>query len=187
MRGSYWLGAVGELEVFTTPLALAAAVLGGVVVFGHAASTGSVDSTATTSSGLASCNEENPYLAVTAYVSYRESNRRTVVAVRDSFPERWDRDAGTGIGGIVLAREPQTGNVHGLAVEPKMGLVYTSAYFKALTSFGPAGPGGIYRITVDPHRVEAWLSIPAGIDPHDLDASGATASTWVGRTSTRSH
>jgi len=105
------------------------------------------------------------------------------VAVRDSFPEEWDTDAGTGIGGIILARSPQTGNVHGLAVEPKMGLVYTSAYFKAMTSFGPAGPGGIYRITVDPHRVEEWLSIPAGIDPHDLDAGGPAASTWLGRTS----
>lgn len=185
MRGSYWLGAVGELMVFTTPLALAAGVLGGVVVFGHAVFTGSVHSTATTTSILASCNEENPYLAVTAYVRYHVPDRRTVVAVRDSFPEDWDRDAGTGIGGIVLARESQTGNVHGLAVDPKMGLVYTSAYFKALTSFGPAGPGGIYRITVDPHRVEAWMSIPAGMDPHDLGVlpEDPDAPTWVGRTS----
>lgn len=61
MRGSYWLGAVGELMVFTTPLALAAGVLGGAVVFGHAARDGSADSTVTTSM-LASCNEENPEL-----------------------------------------------------------------------------------------------------------------------------
>ncbi|EFA75293.1 colossin D [Heterostelium album PN500] len=57
----------------------------------------------------------------------------------------------TGLNGqkTVMAKHKDTGAVNGVTYRPESGDTYVSAYWKDRSGFGPAGTGGIYRITQD--------------------------------------
>ena len=82
------------------------------------------------------------------------------------------------VGPTSIARHRDIGSVMGVAHRTQDDRYFTAAFLKRASGFGPAGPGGIYRI--DPNgtlgsNTEVWATIPgAGTDPHDLDpGSGA--------------
>ena len=106
---------------------------------------------------------DNPWLVTTCFnrgISY--DGEPAIVAFRDT-PDDSDHHS--------LATSGQIGSVYGLAYHGRDATIYASAYQKRGVHFGPAGPGGIYAISLRDGGVRTFVTVPdAGSDAHD--ASG---------------
>jgi Mg-chelatase subunit ChlD len=99
------------------------------------------------------------------------------VAFRDSLP---DDPADQ----LTLATHGQVGSVYGLAYDPALNVLYAAAYHKRGVPFGPAGPGGIYRIEVAGGAVTVLARLPAGADLHNFARNDdESAAAGVGQAS----
>ena len=79
----------------------------------------------------------------------------------------------------MLARHRDIGTVFGVAQQAQSNdFVFTSAYTKRATGYGPLGAGGIYRVdptAAAPGNITLWATIPNasnGTDPHNFDQFG---------------
>jgi len=131
----------------------------------------------------AACETANPFVATSRTVALAEIRRAAeapalaqaaVVAARDLPGD----DPGAQ---VTLATLGEVGAIHGLAYDAGRGRLYAAAYLRRGAPFGPAGPGGVYRIDVEGGRVEPWLRVEAGVDRHDERGDDASAVSWVGR------
>ena len=83
-----------------------------------------------------------------------------------------------------LATREQVGAIFGLAWDHEREALFAAAYHKRGLSFGPGGPGAIYRIDPDGGEPTIFARLPAGFDRHDFGADDdEPAVRWVGRTS----
>lgn len=110
----------------------------------------------------AACLTDNPFFATSCYVRGDTfDGEPAVVAFHDS-PDDTEH--------YVLATVGEVGATYGQAYDPAVDSLYTAAFHKRNSKFGPLGPGGIYRIDVNGGGVEALLTVPnAGRDRHDPD------------------
>ncbi len=125
------------------------------------------------------CGTENPYLVTACYADYPGVDLPAVVVFRDTDTKGGEE--------LVVASERQVGSVWGLAFVGRTSALYIAAYHKRQMPFGPAGPGGIYRIDLSSGDVSVFAQVPnAGEDRHDASARWGPdqgASAWVGKTS----
>jgi hypothetical protein len=85
-----------------------------------------------------------------------------------------------------LANFAEVGAVWGLAYSQTEFAVYAAAFHKRQLPFGPAGPGGIYRISLADGARRTFATVPnAGPDLHDRDLTGPDlpAKPGAGKTS----
>lgn len=75
----------------------------------------------------------------------------------------------------VLARRSEVGDVYGLAYAAGERAVYASAYHRVGGAYGPAGPGGIYRIDLEDGSVTELVRLEAGPDVHGSGDPAAIA------------
>ncbi|WP_200837839.1 hypothetical protein, partial [Ruania rhizosphaerae] len=80
-------------------------------------------------------------------------------------------DTGDNTDGITtVATQDETGTVFGAAWDHTTNQIYSAAYAKAYTEYGPGGSGGLYRTDVDgggPGNTELWATVPnAGTAVH---------------------
>ena len=83
----------------------------------------------------------------------------------------------------------QIGSVWGVAIDPLRGNIYTSAYLKRHTDYGPGGPGAIYQVDAAGNITELLnIGIDAGTDTHpqptdictdSADNSVGNAECWL--------
>jgi hypothetical protein len=90
-----------------------------------------------------------------------------------------------------LAQAKEVGSVYGIAWSARRNMVYTSAYFRQFTGFGPGGPGAIYKVPVNPATglrsaapsvlkdVTTLSGQSMPVDPHgsDIPTDGSAASS----------
>jgi len=129
----------------------------------------------------AACGAVNPYFAVTNFAHADDSpsppGEPAVIAFRDTA---------TDVPGahLVLATQAQVGAVYGLAYDAARGHLYTAAYHKRGTAFGPGGPGQVYDIDLAGGQVRPLASLYAGPDRHayrtDMDLPAAEWVGWAG-------
>ncbi len=93
--------------------------------------------------------------------------------------------ASQGGGESVVATYADVGTVWGLAYSPADNAVYASAFHKRQLPFGPCGPGGIYRIDLDPVRVSCFAQVPnVAASSHRFSRGhDQAAEQYAGRTS----
>lgn len=124
------------------------------------------------------CATDNPYFATSIFGRGNQLADPAVVAFHDSSN---NRDHHT------LATQKQVGATWGQAYAVGERAYYVAAFHKRGTAFGPAGPGGIYRIDLTTGDVTTWLTVPdAGPDHHDSasrTASDDKSRDFVGKTS----
>jgi len=107
-----------------------------------------------------SCATTNPFLITTCFVQGWKADDPAIIAFWDSADGRSGHD--------MLAPVGAVGAVWGLAYRPGDEHLYASAFHKRATAFGPAGPGGIYRLELATGDVEVLTVVPdAGDDLHD--------------------
>lgn len=112
------------------------------------------------------CSTDNPYFATSRFGRGNQLADPAVVAFHDS-PNNRDHHS--------LATQRQVGATWGHAYAAAERAEYVAAYHKRGTSFGPGGPGAIYRIDLASGDVALWTTVPnAGPDHHD--AASRTAS-----------
>ncbi len=70
-----------------------------------------------------------------------------------------------------LATFAETGSIFGLAYDWRRGHLYAGAFQQYGIGFGPAGPGGVYRVDLATGAVEAWTALDAGDDPSRAGAA----------------
>ncbi|MBK8540161.1 MAG: VWA domain-containing protein [Ardenticatenia bacterium] len=129
---------------------------------------------------VSACGSLNPYVAVARFAVPKNDRpdpaAPSIVALQDTASD----DLGAQ---VTLANQAKTGAVFGLAYDAPRRQLYAAAYHKRGAPFGPAGPGGIYRIDLATGAVIRWASLQAGPDHHDLNLSqDEPAAIWVGRT-----
>lgn len=129
----------------------------------------------------AACGSLNPHIAVARFAPPKDGRpdpaAPAVVALQDTAEDDLSRQQ-------VLATQAQVGAVYGLAYDAPRRQLYAAAYHKRGVPFGPAGPGGLYRIDLAAGSVSPWAGLQAGPDRHDLaEADDEAAVTWVGRSS----
>ena len=105
------------------------------------------------------CTTDNPYLAVPQYVMTGGLDQAALVAFHASPDGRSEHE--------VLATQAQIGPTWGVGVDGAAQTLYAGAFHKRATAFGPAGPGGIYRVDLSAGDVAEWTRVPdSGADAH---------------------
>ena len=105
------------------------------------------------------CATDNPYLAVPQYVMTGGLDQAALVAFHASPDGRSEHE--------VLATQAQIGATWGVGVDGAAQTLYAGAFHKRATAFGPAGPGGIYRVDLSAGDVAEWTRVPdSGADAH---------------------
>ncbi len=133
------------------------------------------------------CGTQNPYLAAAVYNVSMYANRSADMAT--SVMAFRDTPADSPQYGLSLWRD--TGTVWGLAYSHPERSLYAAAFHKRYVSFGPGGPGAIYRIRLIPRvgrspETTQAITVPnAGLDYHTLPLPGPDdrARDWAGKTS----
>ena len=100
------------------------------------------------------CATDNPYLAVPQYVMTGGLDQAALVAFHASADGRSDHE--------VLATQAQIGATWGVGFDGAARALYAAAFHKRATAFGPAGPGGIYRVDLVGGEVAEWARVPEG-------------------------
>ncbi len=132
------------------------------------------------------CGTQNPYLAAAVYNVAMYANRSADMAT--SVLAFRDTPADTPQYG--LAYWQATGAVWGLAYSHPEKALYAAAFHKRYVSFGPGGPGAIYRISLIPRiarnpETTRAITVPnAGPDYHSgpLPGPDDRARDWAGKT-----
>lgn len=111
------------------------------------------------------CLGDNPPLAVPQYVMTGQLDQPALIRFRASADGHGPQE--------VLATQAQIGATWGLGVDAAAGTLYAAAFHKRATSFGPAGPGGIYRVDLRSGEVTPWLEVEdVGGDQHGPAGDG---------------
>jgi hypothetical protein len=118
-----------------------------------------------------SCGTHNPYFAVSVSGNGAPLSASSVWAVRDTVSNAGEEQLG-------LAPSATTGGVFGLAYDRSRGNLYASAFFRRWVGLGPAGLGGIYRLSLGDGSVSVWASLHAGT----LTESELNRNRWQPRT-----
>ncbi|MFN2250981.1 MAG: VWA domain-containing protein [Anaerolineae bacterium] len=126
----------------------------------------------------AACDTVNPYYAVTNLGPTRDrvdAAEAAVIVFNDTAAD--EPSSGT-----TIATRDQLGSVFGLAYDHVRGQLYAGAYLRRSSAFGPGGPGQVYRIDAASGAVTPFVSLPNGVNVHDLgrdDDEGAAE--YVGK------
>ncbi|QOR71079.1 hypothetical protein IM660_01825 [Ruania alkalisoli] len=110
----------------------------------------------------------------------QQTDRSAAGDIRSLMVTDWDNrgpttdDTGDNTNGITtVATQEETGTVFGTAWDHTTNEIYSAAYAKAHTVYGPGGSGGIYRTDVDgggPGNTELWATVPnAGTSAHQTE------------------
>lgn len=116
---------------------------------------------------------ENPPLSV-----IQQKDRGTAGTARSVAITRWNNrgDDGTTadatVGFETIATQAETGTVFGSAWDHRANVIYSAAFAKAHTLYGPGGSGAIYRTSAvqpsTPGTTVTWAVVPnAGTSVHD--------------------
>jgi hypothetical protein len=102
---------------------------------------------------------DNPYLVTTQFVQGRPGAAdAAVVAFRNSTDNS---------GHLALASARAIGAAYGLSYHPGLETLFVAAYHKRGVPFGPAGPGGVYKVNLRTGGVETFVTVPnAGTNSH---------------------
>ncbi|MFK4759891.1 SdrD B-like domain-containing protein [Microbacterium sp. ZW T5_45] len=115
---------------------------------------------------------KNPKVAVAQQVDQAAAD-----AVRSLMITDWDNrgpstmsDASNTAGITTIANQGETGTVFGIAWDYRNDALFTAAYAKASTAYGPGGPGAIYRTdsaALGVGNTSLWATVPnAGTSVH---------------------
>jgi len=149
-------------------VALAGAAIVATVISGGAVASGGLPVRMRPSS---TCDPANPSFLATVF-EYGGADLRMFVDTPDNQSH-----------GITVATTQQLGAAHGVAVDLRRGHAYVAASFEYYSPYGPAGPGGVYRVDVATRQVYDFASLGAGpevgprwlFDPALLRLAGKTS------------
>ena len=118
--------------------------------------------------------QNDPSLVVNCYISGNETNGDVLV----DFP--WSAGSDFSAGTMAPYENPTThsivldqtdiGPTFGLAYSRRANRIYSAAFFKKHTNFGPGGPDAIYEINPDTNTVTNTFSVPGAV----TDSHGTT-------------
>lgn len=87
-----------------------------------------------------------------------------VVTFYDAKPDQTNSNPGEDSTHIYPASLGEIGSVYGLAYRSQNGALFTSAYIKRITRYGPGGAGAIYRLTpLFPNLVQQVINVPSAV------------------------
>lgn len=122
------------------------------------------------------CGTTNPFFAVSVMARLTASGDPADVPAILAFRDTIAGDPGAH---AVLATQAEVGDVYGLAYDHTRGQLYAAAYYRNGGTFGPGGPGQIYRIDVTTGAVEPWVALNAGSDPRTARATVSDSASVV--------
>jgi hypothetical protein len=120
----------------------------------------------------AACETDNPYLVATCYRGILRSEGGRPFEARAPSVILF-HETENDYPHYELASFEEVGAVWGLGYSATEHAVYAAAFHKRQLPFGPAGPGGIYRIDLTDGRIRTFAVVPnAGPDLHDRNIKG---------------